>query len=95
MEAGGAVTRDVDSSKVEALLSVATNARAMGFVTASTKANLDKPELTIAIKSDQGKEDQFIRGSGADGAARRYRPQRGHGETATIDSIVRAFNDIK
>ena len=40
----------------------------MGFVTGSTKTNLDKPELTVAIRFDQGKVDRvsFSR-SGADG----------------------------
>ncbi|HEX6974014.1 MAG TPA: DUF4340 domain-containing protein [Vicinamibacterales bacterium] len=88
--------KDVDSAKVEALVSVATNARAMGFVTASTKTNLDKPELTIAIKYD-GKEERvtFAR-NGADGFAERTgSPGAATVETVTIDSILKALDEIK
>ena len=89
--------RDVDSAKVEALLSVATSARAMGFVTGSTKTNLDKPELTVAIRFDQGKVDRvsFSR-SGADGYAQRAgSPGAATVETATIDNIIKTLEEIK
>lgn len=89
--------RDVDSGSVEALLSTVTGARAMGFVTASTKTNLDKPELTVALKYGDGKQERvtFAR-SGADG----YAERTGGGgaatvETATIDAIVKALDEIK
>jgi hypothetical protein len=88
--------RDVDSAKVEALVSLVTGARALGFVTASTPTNLDKPELTIAIKYD-GKEERvaFAR-SGADGFAQRIgSPGAATVEAATIDSIIKALDDIK
>lgn len=89
--------RDVDSAKVEELLSVATNARAMGFVTGSTKTNLDKPELTVAIRFDRGKVDRvsFSR-SGADGYAQRAgSPGAATVETVTIDAIIKAVDEIK
>jgi hypothetical protein len=89
--------KDVGSATVEAMLSVVTNARAMGFVTASTKTNLDKPALTIAITYDQGKEERvtFAR-NGADGFAQRSgTPGAATVETATIDSIIKALDEIK
>ena len=64
-------------------MSAVTGARAMGFVTASTKTNLDKPELTIAIKYGEGKDERvtFAR-SGADGFAERARqPRRRYGRS--------------
>ena len=88
--------RDVDSAKVESLVSLVTGARAMGFVTASTKTNLDKPEVTIAIKYN-GKEERvaFAR-NGADGFAQRIgSPGAATVETATIDSITKALDEIK
>ena len=89
--------KDVDAAKVEALLSTVTGARAMGFVTASTKTNLDKPELTIAIKYGEGKQERvtFAR-NGADGFAERAgSPGAATVAAATIDSITKALDDIK
>ena len=89
--------RDVDTTKVETLISAATGARAMGFVTASTKTGLDKPELTIAIRNAQGKEERvaFAR-NGADGFAERAgSPGAATVELAAIDAIVKALDDIK
>ncbi len=88
---------DVDSAKVDSLVSIVTGTRAMGFVTGSTKTNLDKPEMTIAIKYDDGKDERvtFAR-SGADGFAQRAgSPGAATVETATLDSIVKALDDIK
>ena len=89
--------RDVDSAKVESLVSIVTGTRAMGFVTGSTKTNLDKPEMTIAIKYGDGKEERvtFAR-SGSDGFAERSgSPGAATVETATLDSIVKSLDDIK
>ncbi len=89
--------REVDGDKVESLVSIVTGARAMGFVTGSTKTNLDKPEMTIAIKYGDGKDERvtFAR-SGADGFAERSgSPGAATVETATLDSILKALDDIK
>lgn len=89
--------RAIDSARVETLVSIVTGVRAMGFVTASTTTNLDKPELTITIKYDQGKEERVVFArSGADGFAQRGgSPGAATVETATIDSIVKALDEIK
>jgi uncharacterized protein DUF4340 len=90
-------SRDEDNAKVEAFLSAATGARAMGFVASTAKTNLDKPELTITITFDQGKIDRvsFSR-NGADGyALREGSPGAATIETATIDAILRAADGIK
>lgn len=89
--------RDVDSAKVETLLTSATNARATGFVTGNVTTNLDKPELTIVVRFDQGKEERvaFSR-SGTQGyAARSGSPGAATIEAATIDAILKALDEIK
>ena len=86
-------TGDADGPNVEALISAAAAARATGFVENTAKTGLEKPELTIAITSDAGKDDRvtFAR-SGSDGyASRAGSPGAAKIETATIDSIVKAL----
>src|SRR5262245_21987397 len=51
-------TRDVDASKIEALISAATVARATGFIDSTAKTGLDKPELTVAFKFDEGEDER-------------------------------------
>ena len=89
--------RDVDSAKVESLISTVTAARALGFVTGSTKTNLDKPELTIEIRYGEGKTERvtFAR-NGADGfAGRAGSPGAATVDTTTIDGMVKALDEIK
>lgn len=91
-------TRDVDQAKVEALLSAITGAQATGVAPASAKATLDKPELTAAIKYDEGrKEDRVTFGrSGTTAFAMRAAdgaPVAVAG--TTIDAIIKALEEIK
>jgi hypothetical protein len=90
--------RDVDRTKVDALISAATSARATGFVEKSTKLSLDKPELTVTIKSEEGKKEErvvFGRG-GQDGlAARSDMPDLAKIDAATLDNIVKALDALK
>jgi hypothetical protein len=90
--------RDVDSAKVESLITAATGARAMGFVTTTEKTGLEKPEVTIAIKYDEGKKEDrvaFAR-SGSNGYASRAGSQGAATvETSTIDGIIKALENLK
>ncbi|HEX5375927.1 MAG TPA: DUF4340 domain-containing protein [Solirubrobacterales bacterium] len=90
--------RDVDQGKVENLASTITGARATGFVDTTAKTGLDKPELTVAIKYEEGKKEDrvtFAR-SGADAyAARAGGPGAARIDTETLDSIVKALEDLK
>ena len=63
--------RDVDAAKIEALISAATGARATSFAPADAKTGLDKPELSVAFKYDENKDERvtFAR-SGTDGVRR-------------------------
>ena len=89
--------KDADSGKVEALISAASAARATGFVDSTTKTGLDKPELTISFTYDEGKQERvaFARGGGAAYASRTGSPGAAKIEASTIDSIVKALEDLK
>ncbi len=94
--------RDIDNAKIDALLSAATGARADTYVDgkdaqAATKA-LAKPELSIVIKFDEGKKEDrvaFAR-SGADAfASRAGEPGAAKVQASTLDSIIKALQELK
>jgi hypothetical protein len=91
------VPRDVDTAKVEALISAATGARATGFVDSLAKSGLEKPELTVALKFDENKDERvaFARSGGSAYAARAGSPGAATVDAAVIDGIVKALEDIK
>jgi len=51
---------DADKDKVESLLSRISNMRATSFVDANAKTGLDKPELTVYVKFDDGKKEERV-----------------------------------
>ncbi len=89
--------RDIDAAKIEALMSAATGARATSFVDSTAKTGLDKPELSMAFKYDEGKEERvtFARSGGSAYAARVGSPGAAKIETSVIDAIVKALEDLK
>ena len=89
--------KDVDASKVEALIAAATGARATGFVDSTAKTGLEKPELTVAFKYDEGKDERVTFARTKDGAyaARAGSPGAAKVDASTIDSIVKALGDVK
>jgi hypothetical protein len=89
--------RDVDASKIEALISAATGARASSFVDTTAKTGLDKPELIVGFKYDEGKEEKvtFARTADAAYAARAGAPGAAKVDASLIDSIVKALGDVK
>jgi hypothetical protein len=89
--------RDVDAGKVEALIAAATGARATGFVDSTAKTGLDKPELTVSFKYDEGKDERVTFARTADGAfaARGGSPGAAKVDAAVIDGIVKALEDLK
>ena len=89
--------RDVDAAKIEALMSAATGARATGFVDSTAKTGLDKPELSLTLKYDEGKEEHVAFARTKDGAyaSRAGSPGAAKVEASVIDAIVKAFEDIK
>jgi hypothetical protein len=90
--------KDVDSAKVDSLLSSITSARADSFVAEKAKTGLDTPELTVTLKFDEGKKTEtvsFAR-SGSDGyASRTGEPGAAKIPASTVESIVNALEEIK
>jgi hypothetical protein len=90
--------RDGDQTKVDNLLSAITAARATGFVDSTAKTSLDKPELTVTIKFDEGKREEKVAlaRSGSDGyAARTGEPGAAKVDIAAIESIVKSLEALK
>jgi Domain of unknown function (DUF4340) len=96
------VAKDVDGAKVESLLTAITGARADSFVADAAaqpaKTGLDKPELTVTLKFDDGKKEERVAfgRSGADGfASRAGEPGAAKIAVSTIDSVVKALEGLK
>ena len=90
--------REVDQAKVESLLSAITGSQATGVAPAAAKAALEKPELTTAIKYDEGrKEDRvtFARSGTTAYAARASDNAPVAVAGTTIDGIIKALEEIK
>ena len=51
---------DADKDKIESLLSRLSNMRATSFVDATAKTGLDKPELIVYVKFDDGKKEERV-----------------------------------
>jgi hypothetical protein len=89
--------KDVDQAKIDALISAATGTRATAFVDTTAKTGLDKPELSVSFKYDQGKEEHvaFARSGGTAYAARAGSPGAAKIDASAIDAIVKALEDVK
>jgi hypothetical protein len=89
--------RDVDAAKIEALISAATGARATGFADSTAKTGLDKPELSLAFKYDEGKEERvaFARTKEGAYASRTGSPGAAKVDASVVDAIVKALEDVK
>lgn len=90
--------KDVDSSKVDNLVSAVTAARATSYVDASPKLGLDKPLLSITLKSDEGKREEKVAfgKSGDDGyASRSGEPGAAKVDASTIDNIIKSLDELK
>jgi hypothetical protein len=92
-------TRELDQSAFDSLLSAITGTRATSFVDAATAAKgLATPELTATIKFDDGKKEERVTfaKAGADAlAARSGEPGAAKIETSSLDSIVKALQELK
>ena len=87
-----------DTAKVEALLTALTNTRATGFVDKTAGTGLDSPELTAAIKFDEGKKENrvvFAR-KGTDAFAQRAGdPGAAKIDGTALDAILKAADTLK
>lgn len=94
--------RELDQSSFDALLSAITGARATSFVTGSGAAAAAKalaaPELTAAIRFDEGKKEERVAfaKAGADAfALRTGEPGAARVDSSTVDAIVKALQELK
>jgi len=90
--------RDVDPSKMQNLLSSVTQARATSFVDSAAKTGLDKPELTVIVKSEQGKREEkvtFARAGSDTYAARAGEAGAAKVDASAIDGVVKALEELK
>jgi Domain of unknown function (DUF4340) len=90
--------REVDPTKMQNLLSSVTQARATSFVENTVKTGLDKPELTVTVKSEEGKKEEkatFARSGNDSYAARTGELGAAKVDASTIDGIVKALEELK
>ena len=91
--------KDVDQTKVENLIAAVTQARASSFVDAAPKSALDKPELTVTIKSNDGKREEKVTfgRAGTDVVRRRERasPAPPSSTPRRSTAIIKALEEIK
>ena len=92
-------TRDLDQPSFDKLLSAVTGTRATSFVDAATATKaLAAPELTVAVKFDEGKKEDRVTmaKSGTDAfASRAGEPGAAKVDASTVDSIVKALQELK
>jgi hypothetical protein len=92
------VARAADGAKVDALLTALTNTRATGFEPKAAATGLDTPEITVAIRFEDGKKQEkvaFAR-KGADAFARREGDATAAKiDAAALDTIVKALDALK
>ena len=89
--------KDVDTAKVEALISAASGARATGFVDSTAKTGLDKPELTVSFTYDEGKQEHvsFARSGGTAYAQRSGGTGAAKIDASALDAIIKALEGLK
>jgi Domain of unknown function (DUF4340) len=90
--------KDVDSSKMDALITALTNARATSFVEKTAATGLDAPELTVSIKyEDNQKQERVAFGRhGQDAFARRDgEPGAAKIDASALDAIAKALDALK
>ena len=88
--------KPADTANVEALLTALAAARATGFEEKIAATGLETPELTIALKFDEGKQEKvtFARKDGQ-AFARREGDTAAKIDVATLDGILKALDGLK
>ena len=89
--------KDADGAKIDSFISAVSNARAASFVDSIKDTGLDKPELTVTLKTDEGKQEQvsFARHESEVFAQRGGEPGAAKVDSATYDGIVKALDALK
>ena len=89
--------QDVDQTKLDNLLSAVTQARASSFVESTAKTGLDNPELSVTVKSGEGRQEtvRFGRNGSDVFAARTGEPEAVKIDSPTLDNIVKALGELQ
>jgi hypothetical protein len=90
--------KDVDHTKVDNLISTLTQTRAAAFLDGTTAAAVDKPELTVTIKFNDGKREEtvtFGRRPGEVVASRAGERGAVTLEATALDAAVKALEEIR
>jgi hypothetical protein len=90
--------QDADKTRVENLLSAVTQARASSYADSTAKTGLDAPEVTVTVKSDEGRRTETVRfgRTGSDVyAARAGEPGAAKLESSTLDNIIKALDELQ
>lgn len=91
-------SRDVDQTKMDALLTKLSNLRAQSFADAKTKTGTESPVLTVFAKYDEGKsEERLIFGKvGSDVyAARKDESGAAKVDSTEFDEAIKALDALK
>lgn len=89
--------KDVDSDKVEALMTALTNVRATGFADKSSATGLDKPEVGVTVKYENGQKTEHVDFGrhGSDAYAQRQGDQGAAKiDVAALDALVKAVDGV-
>lgn len=90
--------RDLDQAAFDALVSAITGVRAMSFFDKPAGKTAPVPEMTIAIKSNDGKKEERVTfaKAGTDAyATREGEPGLAKVEASAIESIAKALQELK
>ena len=89
--------QDVDPAKLDSLLSAVTQSRAASFLDSTAKTGLDTPELTITVKSGQGRQEtvRFARAGADSFASRTGEPGAAKVDANTLDNITKALDEAQ
>ena len=90
--------KDTDQTKVDNLIAAVTQTRASSFVDVPAKTILDKPELTVAITSNDGKRQEkvtYVRTASDVLAVRDGEPGAAKLDVPALDAMITALGEIK
>ena len=89
--------QDADQTKVENLLSAATQTRATSFADAAAKTGLESPTFRIAIKSGEPQKEEtvtFAKSGDKAFASRAGDPGAAVIDASSIDNIIKALDEL-
>ena len=89
--------KDADASKVEALVTALSNARATSFVDKAAGTGLDAPDLTISLKFEENKQEKVRLARHGDEAFAQREGDAGAAkiDPSSLDAILKAVEALK